>query len=89
MGVHYLGDNGPDGTVLGYDETEKIGFFGATPVVKQTSAAFANVGTSLDVLGSSLTVSFGLNGSQAAQTVLDTINAIVETLNTYGLLADA
>ena len=36
MAIHYLGDNGPDGTVLGLSSTEKIGFFGATPVVQQS-----------------------------------------------------
>lgn len=36
MAVHYLGDNAPDGTVLGKSSTEKIGFFGATPVVQQS-----------------------------------------------------
>ena len=35
MAIHYLGDNGPDGTVLGSATTEKIGFYGlATPIVQ-------------------------------------------------------
>jgi len=40
MAVHYLGDNGPDGMCMGTAATvEKIGFFGATPVVKPTVVA--------------------------------------------------
>jgi len=45
MAVHYLGDNGPDGTVLGLSSTEKIGFFGATPVVQQSVTAPATTAT--------------------------------------------
>ena len=37
----YVGDGRPDGTVIGRTATEKIGFFGATPVVKQTGPATA------------------------------------------------
>lgn len=45
MAVHYLGDNNPDGMVLGLSATEKIGFFGATPVVQQSVTAPATTAT--------------------------------------------
>jgi len=45
MAVHYLGDNGPDGTTLGTSSTEKISFFGATPVVQQSVTAPAATAT--------------------------------------------
>lgn len=45
MAVHYLGDNGPDGMVLGLTSTEKVGFFGATPVVQQSVTAPATTAT--------------------------------------------
>tara|TARA_R110000751_G_scaffold162360_1_gene268843 strand:+ start:312 stop:527 length:216 start_codon:yes stop_codon:yes gene_type:complete len=35
MAVTYLGDNGPDGMCFGLSASEKIAFFGATPVVQQ------------------------------------------------------
>jgi hypothetical protein len=35
--VEYVGDGRPAGTVVGYDATEKVGFFGATPVIQQTA----------------------------------------------------
>ncbi len=40
MAVNYVGDNGPDGTVMGLDATSstKIGFYGATPVVQRASS---------------------------------------------------
>jgi hypothetical protein len=39
--VHYLGDNRPDGTCIGKSSTEKVSFYGETPVVQQTTAATA------------------------------------------------
>lgn len=36
--VKQLGDGGPDGTVFG-TSSEKIGFYGATPIVKPSVAA--------------------------------------------------
>lgn len=41
MAVHYLGDNNPDGACLGLDSTEKVGFYGATPVVRPSITAVA------------------------------------------------
>ena len=34
--VYQLGDNSPDGMNIGLTSSEKIGFYGATPVVKAT-----------------------------------------------------
>ena len=52
MAVEYLGTNSPDGTVLGLSATEKIGFFGATPVVQvaMTAVATATATTTLNEL---------------------------------------
>ena len=41
MAVQYLGDNGPDGMCVGLSATEKVAFFGATPVVQQAMTAVA------------------------------------------------
>lgn len=45
MAVHYLGDGNPDGVTMGIDATEKISFFGATPVVQPTVTAPAATAT--------------------------------------------
>ncbi|MHA1555094.1 MAG: hypothetical protein ACTSU0_11885 [Alphaproteobacteria bacterium] len=42
MAINYLGDNNPDGSCLGSASTEKIGFFGTTPIVR---TAITAVGT--------------------------------------------
>lgn len=39
--IKYLDDGNDDGTCLGQSATEKISFFGVTPVVQQTGAAVA------------------------------------------------
>lgn len=39
MAKKELSDGGPDGTSLGQSATDKIGFFGTTPIVKPSIAA--------------------------------------------------
>lgn len=39
MPVKELSDKGPDGTRLGQSSTDKVGFFGATPITKPSVAA--------------------------------------------------
>ena len=42
MTVQYIGDNGPDGTVMGKAATNLIGFYGvATPVAQRASSVQA------------------------------------------------
>lgn len=41
MAVHYVGDNGPDGVCVGTGSTEKVGFYGTTPIVKPSITAVA------------------------------------------------
>ena len=41
MAVKYLTDKNDDGSVIGQDATEKVAFWGATPVVQPTYTATA------------------------------------------------
>jgi|2_EtaG_2_1085320.scaffolds.fasta_scaffold01537_2 hypothetical protein len=43
MAVEFLGKNAPDGVTLGLSATEKVSFFGATPVIQQAITAVATV----------------------------------------------
>lgn len=62
MAVNYLGDNGPDGACFGTATTEKIGFYGRTPIVQPTSSfATSDVGTA-----SSADVTTGLKAAVIA-----------------------
>lgn len=37
----YLGDNGPDGVIVGSGATVKVGLYGVTPIVQRSGAAQA------------------------------------------------
>lgn len=39
MAVEYLGSNGPDGVCVGLSSTEKVAFYGTTPIAQATVAA--------------------------------------------------
>jgi len=54
MAVEYLDNGNPDGTILGQTTTEKIAFFGSTPVVQQTGAAVATTLTTNIVLSTAI-----------------------------------
>ena len=41
MAVYQVGDGNPDGILIGPSATEKVGFFGATPVVQGASVVDA------------------------------------------------
>lgn len=41
MAVQYIGDNGPDGTVVGLAATNLVGFYGKTPVAQRASSVQA------------------------------------------------
>jgi len=43
----YLDDNNSDGTILGQSATGKIGFYGATPIVKPTVTITGTSGTTV------------------------------------------
>lgn len=49
MAVEYLGTSLPDGTVLGQSSTEKVGFYGATPITRP-SVTWPNTGTATTTL---------------------------------------
>lgn len=71
MAVNYIGDNGPDGHVLGYSTTTKIGFYGGTPIVQRSGAAQA-------------TTLLSTASSTAIDTA--TKAALIEVMNTFAAL---
>lgn len=83
MAVEYLGQGNDDGTVVGRSATDKVGFYGKTPVVQPSGSAQAAVST--DIL--TLTGSYNSTIIIAAVTaVLGEVNAIRAALVAQGLI---
>ena len=72
--------NGPEGAQIGKSATEKIGFFGATPVVQRTKAvAVTTTGSDPG------TNAFGYTTAAQADAIVTAINAIIVNLTDMGL----
>jgi hypothetical protein len=50
MAINYLGDGNPDGIVVGYAATDKVGFFGLTTPVVQPSITAVGTTTATTAL---------------------------------------
>lgn len=50
----YVGDEGPDGVLIGDGATSKVGFYGAAPVVQQTAATAFAAGDSTNTMGAAI-----------------------------------
>jgi hypothetical protein len=81
MAVQYLGNRGPDGTVLGYDSSDLIGFYGTTPC--DQPAAIDDVTTTA---ATSTTLAYGYTTSTQADAIVTAINAILAALREPGVI---
>jgi hypothetical protein len=54
MPAEYLGTGIPDGAIMGRSATEKISFYGATPVVQQATAASGTDAATTQALANAL-----------------------------------
>lgn len=82
MAVKNLGDYGPDGVNLGRSATDKIGFYGTTPVVQaSTFATVTTTGTS------STTNAFGFTTAAQGDAIVTAVNAMITALENVGLAA--
>ncbi len=50
MATKQLSNDTPDGTIFGQDATDKIAFYGATPIVRPVVATGATVATLITAL---------------------------------------
>ena len=84
MPVKYVWEwgNTADGNYIGRRTTDKIGFYGAAPVVRPTSLAAAAVTT----VCSTSTSSYGFTSSTQAMAVLTLVNDIRAKLVSLGLM---
>lgn len=76
----YLGNGNPDGSCFGSSATEKIAFYGGTPVAQRASAVQVAVTTT----AATSTTPFGYSSTQA-DAIVATLNEVVATLTALGL----
>lgn len=75
-GTQQIGDGNPDGSVFGGSATEKIGFYGATPIAQRASSdqatslvyeasgmAFGTVGALQEVMSTLIALGFWKGGA--------------------------
>jgi UDP-N-acetyl-D-mannosaminuronic acid transferase (WecB/TagA/CpsF family) len=84
MGIKYLTDQGPSGACLGYDSSDPIAFFGATPAVQ---SAFSAAAVDTTVAISTTTTKWGFSTSTQANAIVSLVNEIRAALVTLGLKA--
>jgi hypothetical protein len=81
MGIEYLGNGNSNGTSLGLSATEKVGFYGTTPVTQPASASQAAVATTVTATKVTTQIAVDL----AAAIVL--VNQLRSELVTLGIIS--
>lgn len=72
--------NSAAGAQVGQSATEKIGFFGATPIVQETAA------TAVDTTAAtSTTAAYGYTTAAQADAIVTSLNAVIASLSALGL----
>lgn len=87
-GERQLSDGNEAGQILGQSSTDKVGFYGTTPVVQGTATAVTAIGTT--VFSEAKTGIWGFSTSTAAELVITRINQLVadiDKLKDTGILA--
>lgn len=82
MAIKYLGDQNPDGTVLGYNSSEKVAFWGATATTRPSGAGQAAVASTAPTS----TNPYGFTTSTQAAAIVTLVNQMRSDLVALGLL---
>ena len=77
-----LSDLNPSGTSLGQSTTDKIGFYGVTPIVQRTSASQAAVTTT----AATSTSPIGFSTNTQADAIVTLVNELRAALVAVGLI---
>lgn len=81
---NHIHDGNGDGTLIGGAATDKIGFYGVTPVVQ--AATFTSVTTTS---ATSTTNAYGYATAAQADAIVTAVNAIITCLENVGLAAQS
>jgi len=83
---NYIGDGSPDGTIVVRAATEKLGFYGTTPIVQYADAQAASTYITLrQSTGAMSTV--GLNSEAAMSSMVKQVSCLTVALRNLGLIA--
>ena len=82
MSVKHLSDGNPDGTCLGQDSSDKIGFYGTTPIAQRSGAAQAAVGTTASTASSPV----GYSSTTQADAIVTLVNELRAALVAVGII---
>jgi UDP-N-acetyl-D-mannosaminuronic acid transferase (WecB/TagA/CpsF family) len=82
MAIKYLSDQNPDGTVLGNDADDKIGFYGVAPIAQRSGAAQAAVTTT----ASTTTTPAGYATTTQADAIVTLVNELRAALVALGAI---
>ena len=77
----YLDDRSSDGTILGYDTSAKVGFYGYTPIVQRSGASQGTFTT-----GMTQSTGYGFLTSTAADAAVALLTEIRATLVALGIM---
>lgn len=83
MAVKELSDGNPDGTRLGQDSSDPIGFYGATPGTRRSGSAQAAVATT----AATTTTPWGFTTSTQANAIVTLVNEMRAAMVALGLMA--
>ena len=85
MPVEYLGTGNPDGTSMGLSTTEKISFYGITPIVQRSGAAQAAAAAT----AATATTPYGYTTAAQADAIVTLVNELRAALVANGLISGA
>ena len=77
-----ISDGSPDGASLGQSTTDKISFYGATPIAQRTSANQATVTTT----AATTTTPWGYSTSTQANAIVTLVNELQASLVAIGMI---
>jgi hypothetical protein len=81
-GIELIGQGAPDGATFGYSTTEKISFYGVTPVVQQTAINAKSASTAIG----GATTTWAFTSSSQANILIQDVHDMHYALVAYGLL---
>lgn len=84
MAARQLSDKRSDGLYVGQSATDKVGFYGTTPVAQYATIAAVNTTAS-----TSTTNAFGYTTSTQADAIVTALNSVITALKNIGIVAAA